>query len=66
MKFTITYEYDITYGAERPYWAKAKAEWGELFRCGESWEEARKRLVCDLQKLGRSPTPIPPDEEVEI
>lgn len=64
MKFTITYEFDATYGSETPFWAK----WNGLYKCGKSYAEAREKLLEELKEIARigEMPPPPPDEEVEL
>ena len=63
MKFRITYEFDATYGPEKPFWASSEG----IQRCGASFAEARAKLIEDLKEVARvTPAVVPEPEEVEL
>ena len=63
MKFRITYEFDASFGTEKPFWASAEG----IQRCGASFTEAREKLIEDLKEIARvTPAVVPEPEEVEL
>ena len=65
LKYTITYEYDPTYGLEAPFWAKTVAFGRSVCRCGSSYGDAKTRLLVELHQY-TAPGPVPKAEEVEV
>lgn len=65
MKFTITYEFDASFGSEKPFWASAIG----IQRCGKDYAEAREKLIEELREISsmeaaRVEPPTP--EEVDL
>jgi len=65
MELTIRYEYTTKWGIF-PYWANTKYNGEDYNACGQTWGEAKERLLSKIAAVNQAIPNVPQDEVIDI